>query len=1110
MRNRVKISKEILEQMLQEINTIEDVHYKAKVLAKMAPLSSQGSALLAKASQLSQKIENTEAKAKTLARIATQYALLRKWEQASTILNQAAKLANTIENPKTRATVLHQIAVQYVDPSAFYSEISKYSVYSLYRIRGVSLDYRRDSREGKLKRLESALKVANAIEITEFKDETLVKLGEEYADTWQYEQALQVADAINDGSLQGKVLSKLIIQNAIAEVQINSNSGRQKINFKFDNGLPQKILKIINDNNADNKIEPLINVAVTYSEQGKYDQVIRAINLIQNVNDKAETLAASAIRVVKSRHRIAGNDFGDVARYSQAFHLTADIAIPSIRTKTLAKIAEIYSDGSLRLYDQAVPKNLVISPSAAQKKIQDEKDKLSTLLELTLEFAQDSNHKQALAPMIATLHLQLKQYDQGLKIINNIDNHNNKARLLFKLASHYKQLDQDKKADKLLSQATQITQAIDNPEEKAQRLLDIAMKMGQNQNYERSEIALKARMTAQSIDNIEIQRELMWDIDWLIQALKLSGQYIPPAAVSSFNHDLQQLVEQNEIKTALELVEQSKARGLIDVLTGINPLEFSKTEYSAPTSLSIVESPTIDQIKKTAQTHQATLVEYAILHEDTGNPETSRESELLIWVIKPTGEVALRRVNLTGLGKPKNWLNQLASNPQSLNRGVGEKLTTIQQNPGIVPLIITLAGGGIAIAVWFTYSRLKSNRVQQKPKHNSNLKGRVIFEYKAKEVSWIEKPLIRWLFVLSVIVGCGGVIFGSLQPNQVSLDNRDQKAESLLGELVSGTRESIGVSHRGLGIVPKEDTDNSINHLQQLHQLLIEPIADLLPSNPQEKVIFIPDSALFFVPFPALQDAKANYLIEQHTILTAPSIQMLDLSRQKRQQIERISNNDVLIVGNPKMPSLPPSKQQLAQPLSPLPGAEQEAKAIASLLNTQAMTGESATEPIVLSRMLKARIIHLATHGLLDPIDERQFTPGAIALTSPLEWTPSSEPRVGPNYLDGFLSSEDIFGIPLNAELVVLSACDTGLGELTEDGILGLSRAFIMAGVPSLIVSLWSVPDAPTAELMIEFYQNLQQNPDKAQALRQAMLTIKKKYPNPKDWAAFTLIGESN
>ena len=67
----------------------------------------------------------------------------------------------------------------------------------------------------------------------------------------------------------------------------------------------------------------------------------------------------------------------------------------------------------------------------------------------------------------------------------------------------------------------------------------------------------------------------------------------------------------------------------------------------------------------------------------------------------------------------------------------------------------------------------------------------------------------------------------------------------------------------------------------------------------------------------------------------------------------------------------------------------------------------------------------------------------------------------------------------------------------------------ISAGVPSVLVSLWSVPDAPTAELMTEFYQNLQNNPDKATALRQAMLKIMKQHPNPRDWAAFTLIGEA-
>ena len=91
----------------------------------------------------------------------------------------------------------------------------------------------------------------------------------------------------------------------------------------------------------------------------------------------------------------------------------------------------------------------------------------------------------------------------------------------------------------------------------------------------------------------------------------------------------------------------------------------------------------------------------------------------------------------------------------------------------------------------------------------------------------------------------------------------------------------------------------------------------------------------------------------------------------------------------------------------------------------------------------------------------------------------------------------------------MLSACDTGRGEITGDGVIGLSRSLISAGVPSVVASLWAVPDDPTAALMTEFYRNFQRNPDKAQALRQAMLKTKQQYPEPLNWAAFTLIGES-
>jgi CHAT domain-containing protein len=97
----------------------------------------------------------------------------------------------------------------------------------------------------------------------------------------------------------------------------------------------------------------------------------------------------------------------------------------------------------------------------------------------------------------------------------------------------------------------------------------------------------------------------------------------------------------------------------------------------------------------------------------------------------------------------------------------------------------------------------------------------------------------------------------------------------------------------------------------------------------------------------------------------------------------------------------------------------------------------------------------------------------------------------------------------LKAELVALSACDTGRGRIRSEGVIGLSRSLILAGVPSVLVSLWAVDDAATTELMQEFYKQWQQNPDKAQALRQAMLTTRQKHPDPKLWAAFTLIGEA-
>ena len=222
------------------------------------------------------------------------------------------------------------------------------------------------------------------------------------------------------------------------------------------------------------------------------------------------------------------------------------------------------------------------------------------------------------------------------------------------------------------------------------------------------------------------------------------------------------------------------------------------------------------------------------------------------------------------------------------------------------------------------------------------------------------------------------------------------------------------------------------------------------------------------------------------------------------------------------IPGTPPQR------LEDLPGAEQEAVNIAQIFKVSAITGDQATKAAIVRQMPQAKIIHLATHGLLDDFSGGGV-PGAIVLANSPANSPanssnsstnssgnsanSANSQAAPNVSQlnqGLLTATDILNLRLTSKLVVLSACDTGRGKITGDGVIGLSRSFIAAGAASVLVSLWAIPDTSTAELMETFYQQLQSNPDEALALQQAMITTKAKHPHPQNWAAFTLIGQKS
>ena len=192
--------------------------------------------------------------------------------------------------------------------------------------------------------------------------------------------------------------------------------------------------------------------------------------------------------------------------------------------------------------------------------------------------------------------------------------------------------------------------------------------------------------------------------------------------------------------------------------------------------------------------------------------------------------------------------------------------------------------------------------------------------------------------------------------------------------------------------------------------------------------------------------------------------------------------------------------------LSPLPGTRAEAQAIARLFGADgvAFVGPDSTARRVRDAAPRYRIQHWATHSLLDEVDP-DF--------SGLVVSPSAGQAPGSEAADDLVTVYDLARLSLQADLVVCSACQTGLGTVRAgEGTIGMSKALLSAGARCVVLSLWPVPDRPTRRLMLAFYQALRRGEPPADALRTAKAEVRRRYPRiyqyPFTWAAFVVIGD--
>jgi len=298
-----------------------------------------------------------------------------------------------------------------------------------------------------------------------------------------------------------------------------------------------------------------------------------------------------------------------------------------------------------------------------------------------------------------------------------------------------------------------------------------------------------------------------------------------------------------------------------------------------------------------------------------------------------------------------------------------------------------------------------------------------------------------------------------------------------------------------------------------LDALVMAPVRAALGDT--TTVFISPDGALNLIPFEALVDENDSYLVERYQFRYLTSGR--DLMRIAKTPA---STNPAVLIGNPTygLPGTlvaqadtdnPTRAINFSQRIFPaLPGTQAEVDLIAPLLPAAAVyTRINATEAVI-KQQTEPSILHIATHGFFEPTND---TTNPLLQSGLILAGAAAGGQSGPEQ-DGILTALEVTGINLRGtQLVVLSACETGLGELSAgEGLYGLRRALVLAGAQSQVISLWKVSDDATQELMVAYYERLRAGTNRDVALRETQLTFLRspEYDHPYYWAAFIGSGD--
>ncbi len=327
------------------------------------------------------------------------------------------------------------------------------------------------------------------------------------------------------------------------------------------------------------------------------------------------------------------------------------------------------------------------------------------------------------------------------------------------------------------------------------------------------------------------------------------------------------------------------------------------------------------------------------------------------------------------------------------------------------------------------------------------------------------------------------------------------------------TLTTVAISSGKKYITQKKITGDFIEQLSRFRKLLIDPEGDAKDLKLKSKewynllleeaianmgeslhsLVIVPDGVLGYIPFETLITPDDKYLVEKYSIRYAVSATYL--AEQERTRIRNASSFFGGFVSSEGVAVRSNGSDDVSTVLT---GAKKEVSSIALLVGHDVTTFDPATKQDFLQEAAKFKVLHLAMHSM---VNEQNPMLSVMAFE-----------RSGDS-LESQLTAIEIYGLHFNADLAVLSACNTGFGELHRgEGIMSFARAFSYSGVPSAMISLWEVPDKATSKIMVSFYQHLKEGKTKAEALQIAKTEFVKAYPSmahPFYWSGFILSGSN-